>query len=229
MSSLYFKSINGKKSRPYTIEELKEKGNLFEKELIWREGLAKWTMAKDIKELSIYSIQEPPKTNFENNLEIIKYSFVKSFWYYVIFSIFIGIISSLVEKYQYQNFINSIDKIDHSNDDNSIPNDNKMVDYSNIRFGELRAQNDDGTFYSRWARFHTSGMGDNEQLSYEYSHSFIFRPYKAIFDVVYLSSYERESNIELFKNFIMSSFASNIFFFPILFFFIYKLNHNEIK
>ena len=229
MSTLYFKSINGKKSRPYTIEELKAKGNLFKKELIWREGLTKWSMAKDIEELSIYAIQEPPKTSFENKLENIKYSLIKSFWYFVVFSFFIGIFSSLVEKYQYQNFINAIEKIDHSHDNNTMSSSNKMTEYSNIRFEELHAQNEDGTFYSRWIRFHTLGMGDNEQLSYEYSHSFLFRPYKALFEVEYLSQSERESVFELFKNFILSSFASNIFFFPILFFLIYKLNINEIK
>jgi hypothetical protein len=229
MSILYFKSINGKKSRPYTIDELKEKGNLFKTELIWREGLSKWSMAKDIEELRIYAIQEPPKTNFENKIDISKYSLIKSFWYFIIFSIFIGVFSSLVEKYQYQNFINSIKKIDHSHDNNTMSSSNKMVEYSNIRFEELHAQNEDGTFYSRWIRFHTLGMGDNEQLSYDYSHSFLFRPYKALFDVTYLSQSERESIFELFKNFILSSFASNIFFFPILFFLMYKLNINEIK
>lgn len=229
MSVLYFKSINGKKSRPYTIDELKEKGNLFKTELIWREGLSKWSMAKDIEELRIYAIQEPPKTNFENKIDISKYSLIKSFWYFIVFSIFIGVFSSLVEKYQYQNFINSIKKIDHSHDNNTMSSSNKMVDYSNIGFSEIYAQNEDGTFYTRWKRYYTTGIGDNEQLSYEYSHSFLFRPYKALFDVTYLSQSERESIFELFKNFILSSFASNIFFFPILFFLMYKLNINEIN
>jgi hypothetical protein len=211
MNKVYFKNVNGKKSSPFSIEQFKIKGSLYENDLIWREGLSEWTKAKNIEELKDYALLEPPKTKLENNIIIIKSSFFKSLKYYIIFSFFIGVFSALLEKYQYQDFMNSIDKIDNGNYNEEI------------RPSEIYASREDGSRYSRWTVYSNIGQ-DNEQISFDENHKFLFRPYRAIFDVANLSITERENIAILIFNFILSAFLSNLFFLPLLFllFFTFK-------
>lgn len=230
MEKIYFKNVNGKKSKPFTIDELNVRGNLYENDLIWSSGLGEWTKAKEIEELKAYALSEPPKTEFENRMGKLRFSFFTSLKYYIIVSLFIGIFSALLEKYQYQDFVNSIEKIDHSNDSNNSVNiDGKvsLVNYSNIRSSEIYASKADGSRYTRWT---TYGFGnqDNEQLSYNYSYKFLFRPFNAIFGVANLSTTERENYGILIINFLLSSFVSNVFLIPLFFILLYFIpNRNE--
>lgn len=209
MSKVYFKNVHGKKSSPLSIEDFKIKGNLYENDLIWREGLLEWTKAKDIEEIRDYALLEPPKTKLENNIIIIKSSFFKSLKYYIIFSFFIGVFSALLEKYQYQEFVNSIEKIDN-------------INYKRgIRPSEIYASREDGSRYSRWTTYSNIGE-DNEQISFEENYKFLFRPYKAIFDVANLSITERGNMAILIFNFTLSAFVSNLFFLPLFLFLFFK-------
>lgn len=214
MDKVYFKNINGTKSSPYSIQDFKTKGNLYQNDLIWREGLSKWTRAKDIEEIKEYALLEPPKTRLENNRNNLKSSLFKSLRYYFTISLFIGIFSALLEKQQYQDFINSIDNIDHSN--------GKV----GISISEIYASREDGTRYTRWTTYSNFGE-DNEQISYNESYKFLFRPYKAIFDDANLSIVERENILLLLFNFTLSSFVSNLFLLPLLLLLFFKKTLNE--
>lgn len=209
MSTVYFKNVDGKKSSPLFIENFKIKGSLYENDLIWREGLLEWTKAKDIEEIRVYALLEPPKTKLEHNIIIIKSSIFKSLKYYIIISFFIGVFSALLEKYQYQDFVNSIDKIDNLNYNGGI------------RPSEIYASREDGSRYSRWTAYSNIGQ-DNEQISFEENYKFLFRPYKAIFDVANLSIEERENMAILISNFTLSAFVSNLFFLPLFLFLFLK-------
>jgi hypothetical protein len=203
MSTVYFKNVDGKKSSPLSIENFKIKGSLYENDLIWREGLLEWTKAKDIEEIRVYALLEPPKTKLEHNIIIIKSSIFKSLKYYIMISFCIGGFSALLEKYQYQEFVNSIDKIDNVNS-NGITTPS-----------EIYASREDGTRYTRWTTYSNFGE-DNEQISYNENYKFLFRPYKAIFDDANLSIVERENILILLFNFTLSSFLSNLFLLPLL-------------
>lgn len=214
MNKVYFKNVNGKKSSPFFIEHFKIKGNLYENDLIWREGLFEWTKAKDIEEIRDYALMEPPKTKLEDNIFLLKSSFFKSLRYYIIISFCIGGFSALLEKYQYQEFVNSIDKIDNVNS-NGI-----------TRSSEIYASREDGSRYSRWTAYSNIGQ-DNEQISYEENYKFLFRPYKAIFDVANLSITERENILILIFNFILSAFLSNLFFLPLFLLIFFSVKKNN--
>ena len=209
MDKVYFKNINGLKSSPYSIQDFKIKGNLYQNDLIWREGLSNWTKAKDIEEIKEYALLEPPKTRLENNIYNLKSSLFKSLRYYIIISLFIGFFSAILEKYQYQNFINSIDIIDQSSGSEGIS------------ASQIYASREDGTRYTRWTTYSNFGE-DNEQISYNENYMFLFRPYKAIFDDANLSILERENIVLLLFNFTLSSFISNIFLLPLLLLLFFK-------
>jgi hypothetical protein len=209
MDKVYFKNINCLKSSPYSIQDFKIKGNLYQNDLIWREGLSNWTKAKDIEELKEYALLEPPKTRLENNIYNLKSSLFKSLRYYIIISLFIGFFSAILEKYQYQNFINSIDIIDQSSGSEGIS------------ASQIYASREDGTRYTRWTTYSNFGE-DNEQISYNENYMFLFRPYKAIFDDANLSILERENIVLLLFNFTLSSFISNIFLLPLLLLLFFK-------
>lgn len=250
MDRIYFK--NGEKKVHYTLENLKIKGNLYDSDLIWYEGLPTWKKASEIEELKLISLSTPPLTSKELKIKNLKYSIKTCLITYCILSLFVGVSSGLLEKYQYDVFA---EKIKESSDKEekkekafiaknktyntfdseeglSSLNTSKEEDFSinewtNLTRDETSVQNEDGTYYTRWSKFMTTRYFDNEQVSYNYSHKFLFRPYKAFFGHVNLSKEERESSFLLISNFTMSSFVSNLILIPFLILIFFKSKRSK--
>lgn len=236
-NKIFFK--NGKKKVHYTFEDLKLKGNLYNNDLIWYDGLQNWTKVKDIPELSSIAINKPPLTIIEKNILCLGKSLKPSLIIYVIFSIIIGLFAGLLEKYQFDTFFEEVNanSIKYQKEDDALEakyknyydsyQDNEenskpaFSSYSNIRQDEAYATRSDGTKFTRWSRFLPQRGVDQEQLSYNATHKFLFRPYKAIINHANLSREERENIGLLLTNFTLSSFLSNLIFIPFLIFLYY--------
>lgn len=88
-----------------------------------------------------------------------------------------------------------------------------LVSYD-IPMNTIYATDDDGERYTRWAAY--KGVGNHEQLSYDKTHEFLFRPYKAYFSTVNLSDEERENTFFLLLNFFLSALSTNLLIFPLI-------------
>jgi len=224
MGKIFFKNVQGKRSQPYTIDDLKTRGNLYSDDLIWHEGLDGWTKASKIKELKEFAISKPPLTDSEiNKISLIK-AIKPTIVFYIITSIIIGITGALIEKNKYDSFINSITKTQYNTTSNyNINNNNddkiKLTEYSDVKHSDVYAQKKDGNgYYTRWKVYATVGNQDNsEQRSYEETYKLLFRPYKTFYEIVNLSNEEINSTNILLFNFIYSAFATNFLFLPIIF------------
>jgi hypothetical protein len=247
MDTIYFK--NGEKKAHYTLEKLKIKGNLYNSDLIWYEGLSDWTKVSEIKELSLIALNTPPLTVKEIQFKNLKKSIKPTLITYTIFFLFVGISGGLLEKYQYEIFASKIkassdaaqreekafdikntisstnvkqDTGGLSDTFTSTPDEFSINQWTNLGRDESSVKNADGTYYTRWSKFMAVRYFDNEQVSYNYSHKFLFRPYTAYFGHANLSTEERESSFTLLRNFSLSSFVSNLFLLPFLMILFYK-------
>jgi len=72
----------------------------------------------------------------------------------------------------------------------------------------------DNKLFTRWKVY--QGVGNHEQLSYEHTYRFLFRPYRTFYEVVNLSVEEINNSRTLVWNFVLSAFISNLMFFPII-------------
>lgn len=112
--------------------------------------------------------------------------------------------------------------------ESSVPSDpfdlksssSPLITYD-IPMNTIYAKDGNGKSFTRWAFY--NGVGNHEQLSYENTHTFLFRPYRAFFSVVNLSDVERENILVLLWNFILSALSTNFLFFPLLVFSVVKL------
>jgi hypothetical protein len=197
---IYYKIIDGKKSNPLTLEQLLSLKDLFEDDLIWSEGMDDWTPACEIEELKSFILKRPPKTVLEKRREKNAANFLKSILVYMVFSVLLGIFSSYLENNQYRSFIKET---------------TNLYSGGGVPISDIYVRKSDGVYFTRWTVY--AGGEDNEQLSYNRSHEFWFRPYKAIYSHAPLSNEERKSNLILFSNFVFSSIASNVFLIPFLF------------
>lgn len=229
MDRIYFK--NYKRKTALTIEDLKQKGQLYSSDLIWYDGLEKWKLASEIEELKDFILNEAPLSRVERRVITFKKAIAPSLLIYFLLSVIIGVISGLLELYQYEKFFeevkaNSIqyqkedDKLTSGyNSDFPISSDKPSFSgYSNIRQGEIYSTRENGTRFTRWSTYSYERGGDNEQLSYQKSYNFLFRPYKALFGHANLSVDERSSIPSLLGNFILSSLITNLLFFPLVIF-----------
>lgn len=99
------------------------------------------------------------------------------------------------------------------------PDDNiSLISYS-IPQDEIYIY-EDGKYTTRWCSY-VSDNSFNENLSYENCHKFLFRPYRAIFDIANLSQKEIDNSAIFSVNMILSSLVSNIFLLFILIPFFY--------
>lgn len=229
---VYFK--NGKKKDHYTFDQLKIKGNLYTNDLIWFEGLKNWTKVSEINELSSIALSEPPLTQREKNILSFKKALKPSLSIYLIFSLFLGVSAGFLEKYQYDIFfeevntnsiknqkeedeLNAKNRIDYPEYQNNI-NESKpsFESYSNMRSNEVYVTNEDGTRFTRWSYTLSTRGTDQEQVSYNESHKFLFRPYKAIIKHANLSKEERENIGLLLSNFTLSALVTNLLLLPFL-------------
>lgn len=132
MKSIFF--LNNNRKDPFTIEDF-EKGKLiFEDDLIWHEELSDWTLASDIQELKFLVKKRPPISKKQKLFQIFKLSFTKSLIIYLTFAVIIGIISGLLEKYQYNSFHSEIKK---SFDENEI---DREARFKKAKLNEERIQ-----------------------------------------------------------------------------------------
>ena len=114
---------------------------------------------------------------------------------YLAFSILLGVVSASWEKAQYTKFIHQIEE------------QKSRPAYIEGSKDMIYATNKDFTRYTRWAYYRS--YGDNEQLCYDKTHSFLFRPYKTFAQNVNLSKVERDHFETLYMNFIGSALVSN--------------------
>lgn len=231
MEKIYFKNKNGKRSQPYTIEDFKIRGNLYTDDLIWHEGLDNWTKASNIDELKDYAISRPPLTNSEENIQSLKLAINPTILFYIIISLIIGISGALLEKNKYGTFINSITKTQYtpSNNDNYDNDKISFTEYSNVKHSDIYALEENGNrYYTRWKVYSTVGNQDNsEQMSYEKTHKFLFRPYRTFYEIVNLSNEEINNLHILLLNFIYSSFVTNLIFIPLLLLLFYLIKRKK--
>jgi hypothetical protein len=229
---IYFK--NGKKKEYYTFDQLRIKGNLYTNDLIWFEGLKNWTKVSEINELSSIALSEPPLTKREKNNLCIKKALKPSLSIYLIYSLILGISAGLLEKYQYDIFFKEVNENSnrHQKEDDELNeknrrefgefpnniNDSKpsFTGYSNMHQDEIYVTNDDLTTFTRWSSYLPERGTDQEQISYNKSHKFLFRPYKAIIKHANLSSEERENIVLLLSNFTSSALVTNLLLLPFL-------------
>ncbi len=61
---MYFLSIDGKKTGPFSIDEI-QKRRVTERHLIWTNGMADWVSVKDYPELKEYILVKPPPTPYD--------------------------------------------------------------------------------------------------------------------------------------------------------------------
>lgn len=221
---IYFK--NGKKKVHYTFEQLKIKGNLYTDDLIWYEGLKDWTKVSNIYELSSIALNQPPLTTKEKNILCLKKSLKPSIIIYVVFSIILGVSTGLLEKFQYEKFFKEVNtnSIKYQKEDDELEAKNRreygnyqnynskpsFSSYSNMRQDELYATNEDYTKFTRWSSYLTQRGTDQEQISYNATYKFLFRPYKAIIGHANLSREERTNIGVLLTNFTLSAFFTNL-------------------
>jgi hypothetical protein len=229
---IYFK--NGKKKVHYTFDQLMIKGNLYTNDLIWFEGLKNWTKVSEIEELSSIALSEPPLTQTEKNILCFKKSLKPSLLIYLVLSLFLGISAGFLEKYQYDIFFAEVNanSIENQKEDDELNakyrreypdyqnniNESKpsFSSYSNMHENEVYATNDDGTRFTRWSSYLAVRGTDQEQISYNQSYKFLFRPYKAIIKHANLSREERENMGLLIFNFTLSALVSNLLLLPFL-------------
>ena len=242
---VYFK--NGKKKDHYTFDQLKIKGNLYTNDLIWFEGLKNWTKVSEINELSSIALSEPPLTQREKNILSFKKALKPSLSIYLIFSLFLGVSAGFLEKYQYDIFfeevntnsiknqkeedeLNAKNRIDYPEYQNNI-NESKpsFESYSNMRSNEVYVTNEDGTRFTRWSYTLSTRGTDQEQVSYNESHKFLFRPYKAIIKHANLSKEERENIGLLLSNFTLSALVTNLLLLPFLILVYFFKNKKKIR
>jgi hypothetical protein len=246
---IYFK--NGKKDIHYTFEQLKIKGNLYTTDLIWFEGLKKWTIVNEINELSSIALSKPPLTEKEKYILSFKESIKPSLIFYVIFSIILGIATGFLERHQYITFIDEITnnckqnieredeikrknqkfitELNQKNDFNLSENKIDFSSYSDMPSNEIYATNKDGSRFTRWRSVLAIRGTDQEQISYNHDSKFLFRPYQAIIEHANLSKKERENISLLLFNFVLSALVTNLLFLPILslvYFFKIKSNYD---
>lgn len=229
---IYFK--NGKKKVHYTFDQLKIKGNLYTNDLIWFEGLKNWTKVSEINELSSIALSQPPLTQREKNILCFKKSLKPSLSIYLIFSLFLGVSAGFLEKYQYDIFFEEVNanSIQNQKDEDALNAKNRreypeyqnnineskpsFSGYSNMRQDEVYATNDDFTRFTRWSSYLAVRGTDQEQISYNESYKFLFRPYKAIIKHANLSREERENIGLLLSNFTLSALVTNLLLLPFL-------------
>lgn len=240
---IYFK--NGKKDVHYTFEQLKIKGNLYTTDLIWFEGLKNWTKVSVINELSSIALSKPPLTEKEKNISSFKKSFKPSIIIYIVFSLILGLSAGFLEKYQYDKFFEEVNKnsIQHQKEEDELASKNRreypeyqnnstenklsFTGYSNMHQDEIYATNEDGTRFTRWSSYLAVRGTDQEQISYNESYNFLFRPYKAIIKHANLSREERENIGLLLYNFILSALVTNLIIFPLLIIVYFLKNKKE--
>ena len=229
---IYFK--NGKKEVHYTFDQLGIIGNLYNNDLIWFEGLKNWTKVSEIEELSSIALSEPPLTQKEKNILSFKKSLKPSILIYLIFSLFIGISSGLLEKFQYNKFFEEVNtnSIQNQKDEDKVQaklneedseymsalakNKPSFSSHSNIRTDEIYATDSDGQYYTRWKSYLPVRGTDQEQISYNAKHRFLFRPYQAIIKHANLSREERANIGLLMANFTLSSLVTNLLLLPLI-------------
>lgn len=317
MEDKYFLNRNNKRS--YSLQELINSGVIFNDDLIWKKGLSDWTMAQNIIELKDHVLERPPEKKSKIILKRIKDSILPSIVILILFSVVLGITAGLLEKHQYNAFIEKVqphidkqirdeleqaenqskieidrerqkDRVNQSilnlNDKfekkdkeleslqneayNNYLNSSRSYDFdyyqslangyieqrekllseyqSEKHFLELSMPSDpinlksssfsivtydvplntvyvydeNGKSYTRWTCY--KGVGNHEQISYENSHKFFFRPYKAIFSIVNLSENERGNTLVLLWNFFTSALITNLLFFPFIVFGVMRYN-----
>ncbi len=106
MNNKYLKNRNTKRS--YTLEELISEEPIFENDLIWKNGFTDWTYAGEIDELKEYVLQTPPSTKSIIFLKSLYNSLRPSIIIFLIFSVLIGTSAALIEKHQYNGFMEKI-------------------------------------------------------------------------------------------------------------------------
>lgn len=115
MKSIFF--LNNNRKEPFTIEDFERGKLIFEDDLIWHEGLSDWTLACYVQDLKHLVKKRPPISKKQKFFRIFKLSLIKSLLIYLTFSLLIGVLSGLLEKYQYNSFYSEIKK---SFDENEI-------------------------------------------------------------------------------------------------------------
>jgi hypothetical protein len=225
MEKVYFK--NGKRNIPYTFDELKKRGNLYKTDFIWHDGLEDWKNALDIEELKEFALSQAPLTKNEQIALKIKKSIKPTFITYFLYSLIIGILAGTLEKFQYENFFKIVNECSRVNEQKDIAKygadykTNPRLTNSGFSFmsdDEIYVTREDGSKWTRFKSFITVRGTDQEQVAYNENYKFLFRPYFAIFDHANLSIEERENNIKLLYNFIISALVSNIILIPLLMF-----------
>lgn len=106
MEDKYFLNRNNKRS--YTLQELINSGVIFNDDLIWKKGLSDWTIAQNIIELKDHVLERPPEKKSKIILKRIKDSIVPSIVILILFSVVLGITTGLLEKHQYNAFIEKV-------------------------------------------------------------------------------------------------------------------------
>ena len=231
---IFFK--NGKKDKHYTFQDLSRKGNLYQTDKIWYEGLSEWTKVSEITELKNIALSMPPLTDKEKNCKILKKAFVPSLIFYTLFSLLIGITAGLIEDYKYREFFKVVNGISEQHQINeeqekakfardfpefsnikAQENDNPaFYGYSNMKYDEVGIWSKDGVYYTRWKSYLPSRGTDQESISYSKHHKLLFRPYRALVKYANLSREERADISVLLLNFCFSAFVTNLLIFPVI-------------
>jgi hypothetical protein len=108
MSRLYY--INNNRSKPYSIQEIEEKIILHDDDLVWHDELTDWIRADQLEELKQLTRKRPPLSRKKKLALAIKKASIKSVSIYLMFCVSVGVLSGLIEKYQFQTFWTEIDK-----------------------------------------------------------------------------------------------------------------------
>lgn len=315
MNDKYFKNRNLKKN--YSLNDLIAGEPIFKNDLIWKDGFSDWKFATEIEELKQHVLERPPERKAIIILKTIWKSLLPSLIIYLIFSFVVGISAGLIEKHQYDQFIDkvqpnidtywknkqqqieqkntrdienrrkaeeleqrkisiqqnfnekdqklkllqteaynhSLSSVDYYSKEHwldlsnnylkerernfvdyktkinfillsqkqnaSLINATEKVDFTyDIPKNTLFADDKNGNRYTRWKVY--KGVGNHEQLSYDSTHKFLFRPYRAIFTVVNLSNSEVSKNSTLLWNFTLAALVTNLMFFPLIVFGVIK-------
>jgi hypothetical protein len=99
---------------------------------------------------------------------------------------------------------------------NERDNQSNVIEYItyDVPTGTLATFKDNGDMYTRWSVY--QGVGNHEQISYNKTYKFLFRPYKSFFIPVNLSNEEISDTKTLLWNFTLSAFMTNLMFLPII-------------
>ncbi len=224
MEHKYFLLLdNNKKDGPFNLTDLQKK-SLKSSTQVWRDDFLEWKSINDVKELENCIYYEPPLTKREKNQAIsdkeFKTFFLNLILYFIISSIFIATISTLISSNSWGSFKSKIEakypetsssansSSSFSSSENSIPNSFNSP-FSSVSSSVL-------IDYNRYPQYQSAIMITDLENSYGSQQILFGRVYKSIFSTVYLTKDEQERSSYLFFTLLLSAIFTNSPIFLIL-------------